>query len=73
VVKFDRGHYTHHAILVDEMRMEIIHFDCIDIDKKAILTSSSKAKVFKDFIINVSNLDEISNGNKDYSHLNQWF
>ncbi len=67
MVKFARGHYSHHAILVDEMKMEIIHFDCID--KEAILTSSSKAKVFKDFIINVSNLDKISNRNHDFKTL----
>jgi hypothetical protein len=67
VVKFHRAGYSHHAILVDKMRMEIIHFDCID--KKGILTGSSKAKVFKDYIINVSKLDKISKGNHEYKYL----
>lgn len=74
IIKFERGLYSHHAVLTDDQKMLVVHRYGEPERPGSFLQSmfsvsgipSPKAKVVKDFLVEVAGYRRVFNGNQDY-------
>jgi len=74
IIKFERGLYTHHAVLTDDHKMMVVHRYGEPERPGSFLQSlisvsgvpSPKAKVVKDLLVEVAGYRRVFNGNQDY-------